>query len=134
VAQAPSNTSLIDKVALELKKATSAGVDPGDIAVLTLGGQTRTDVGVADRIGPFEVVRADDPLAGQHVIADTFLRFKGLERPWIIVTELTRATDRYDVRMHVALTRATVSCVVVATHEEVRGDPRLAAVAGASGR
>jgi len=128
VVKAPSESSLPDKVALEIKKATSAGVDPGDIAVLTLGGQTRSDLGVADEVGTFDVVRADDPRAGQHVVADTFLRFKGLERPWIIVTELSRATDRYDVRMHVALTRATVSCVVVATHHEVREDPRLAAV------
>jgi hypothetical protein len=31
--------------------------------------------------------------------------------------------------MHVALTRATVGCVVVATREEVERDPRLAAAA-----
>jgi hypothetical protein len=60
------------------------------------------------------------------VIADTFLRFKGLERPWVIVVELERGRTRYDVRMHVALTRATVGCVVVATGEEIGADQRLA--------
>jgi hypothetical protein len=39
-------------------------------------------------------------------VADTFLRFKGLERPAVIVTDLGKVTDRFDVRVHIALTRA----------------------------
>jgi hypothetical protein len=84
---------------------------------------------VAPRIKDYEAVRADDAKAVERVVADTFLRFKGLERPWIIVTELSLATDRYAVRMHVALTRATVGCVVLATREEIDADPRLKAAA-----
>jgi hypothetical protein len=61
------------------------------------------------------------------VIVDTFLRFKGLERPYVIVTELD-AGARYEVRMHVALTRATLQAVVVATPKDVAADPRLAAL------
>lgn len=60
-------------------------------------------------------------------MADTFLRFKGLERPLILVAELARGRQRYDVRMHVALTRATVRCVVLATREELEADERLGA-------
>jgi hypothetical protein len=87
-------------------------------------------LGVAERIGAHRVVRADSPEAGEHAIADTFLRFKGLERHWVIVTELSAAADhRYDVRMHIALSRATVGCVVVATGEQVDADPRLLAAA-----
>jgi len=88
--------------------------------VLTLGGQTRTSLGVADRIGSHAVVRADSPATSESIISDTFLRFKGLERPFVIVTALAAAMDhRYDVRMHIALARATVGCVVVATGEQV---------------
>ena len=121
----PTETAVLGKVATEIQKALGGGMSPGDIAVLTLAGQTRTELGVAGRIGSHAVVRADHPAAAEQVIADTFLRFKGLERPWIIVAELYRGGHRYDVRMHVALTRATVGCVVVATAEQIERDPRL---------
>ena len=73
-------------------------------------------------------MRADAADAAENVIADTFLRFKGLERPYVIVAELSSGPERYDVRMHVALTRATLACVVVGTEEEIARDPRLAAM------
>ncbi len=116
----PTQSAVPNKVALEIQKALGAGMKPRDIAVLTLAGQSRTTLCVADEIGQWTVVRASD-----HIVADTFLRFKGLERPWIIVTEVYLAERRYDVRMHVALTRATVGCVVVATAEQVDKDERL---------
>ena len=58
----------------------------------------------------------------------TFLRFKGFERPFVLVTELGGAEERreYDTRMYIALTRATVKAVIVATDDEVAGDDRLA--------
>lgn len=129
VIRAPSDTAIPARVATELTKALGAGLAPADIAVLSLAGQTRTKLCAQDRIGPHAVVRADDPRATDHVIADTFLRFKGLERPWILVTELSLGTTRADVRMHIALTRATLGCVVVATAEELARDPRLGALA-----
>ncbi len=112
-------------VAREIARARADGARPEDIAVLTLGGQTRTALCTKDRIGDVPVVRADDASAPEALIADTFLRFKGLERPVIIVTELARGTKRYDVRMHVALTRATLGCVVVATRDAIAADARL---------
>ncbi len=108
-----------------MKRALDDGVQPADIAVLSLAGRGRTAICAGDRIGAVPVVRADDPRAAESVVADTFLRFKGLERPWIVVTELERGTSRYDVRMHVALTRATVGCVVVATEGAIAADARL---------
>jgi hypothetical protein len=133
IVRAPSATSLRDRVAREIDKALSEGVRHADIAVLSLAGQMRTAICAGDRIGSTRVVRADDESAGEQVIADTFLRYKGLERPWIIITEigLAQLRERYDVRMHIALTRATVKCVVVATAEEIAGDARLAAALGA---
>jgi len=72
------------------------------------------------------LVRADSPEAPHSLIADTFLRFKGLERPFVIVTELTRgAISQYHRRMYIALTRATVAATIVCTPEAVAADPLL---------
>jgi hypothetical protein len=117
VVRAPSSTAVADKVALEVAKALGEGAAPSDIAVLSLAGQTRTKHCAGDRIGTHRVVRADAVDADQHVVADMCLRFKGLERPWIIVSD-----------MHVALTRATAGCVVVATGEDIAAGPRIMAV------
>ena len=130
VVRVPAATALEDYTAKEIKKALGEGARPGDIAVLSLGGQTRTELCSRDRIGDVAVRRADAEDAADHVIADTFLRFKGLERPWVIVVELERGRRRYDVRMHVALTRATVGCVVVGTGEEIGADRRILRHAG----
>jgi len=112
-----------------VEKLVEDGVEPEQIAVLSLAGQTKTALGNASRIGSLDAVRADDERAAENVVADTFLRFKGLERPWIVVTELGLATTAYEVRMHIALTRATVGSIVVATEEEITRDPHLRAVA-----
>jgi hypothetical protein len=109
----------------ELDRLLGAGVAPSDIAVLSLAGRAKTRLVDGAHIGPHAVVRADDPAAPERLVADTCLRFKGLERPWILVTELDLAPTGYDVRMHIALTRATVGCTVVATPEELGRDARL---------
>lgn len=130
VIRLPSATALEDYAAREIHKALSEGLSPHDIAVLSLGGQLKTELCARERIGPVPVRRADAPDAGEHVVADTFLRFKGLERPLVLVVELERGQTRYDVRMHVALTRATVRSVVLATREELEADARLGEVGG----
>lgn len=103
------------------------GADPGDIAVLSLGGQSRARLGTAMRIGEHPVARADDAEADRQIVADTFLRFKGLERPHVIVVELGLGQREYGVRMHIALTRAMDNAVVLATPEEIERDPNLKA-------
>ena len=129
VVRAASTATLADDVAREVERALADGATPADVAVISLAGQTRTQLCARDHLGERRVLRADADDAGEHVVADTFLRFKGLERPWVIVTELSLGETRHDVRMHVALTRATVGCVVVATAKEIGADPRLAAAA-----
>lgn len=131
IVRAPSESSIEDRVAREIAKAIGEGVAPGDIAVLSLAGVSRSRLAETQKIGATKIVRADDPHADDHVVADTFLRFKGLERPWIIVTEIGLGQKkRYEVRMHIALTRATLGCVVVAAAEEIAADERLAAMLG----
>lgn len=74
-------------------------------------------------------VRADDARAASSLIVDTFLRFKGLERPFVLVTELRRgAISQYSCRMHIALSRATVGVVIVCTPEALGEDGILRAL------
>lgn len=85
----------------------------------------------ADDIEGIAVVRADAEPISEAVVADTFLRFKGLERQVVIVSELGDASEDHDLRMHIALTRATAACFVVVTVSEIANDARLPAwVAG----
>ncbi|MBM4376734.1 MAG: NERD domain-containing protein [Deltaproteobacteria bacterium] len=125
----PDDAPLEVGVAAVLSSLLELGAAPSDIAVLTLAGQTRTALGVAEVVGEQRVVRADHPEREAHVVADTFLRFKGLERPYVLVVELEHGERRYDVRMHVALSRALVQAFVVAHASVVARDPRLAVLA-----
>jgi DNA helicase IV len=127
VVAVPGDTAaVLGRVRVELVRALKDGAKPGDIAILSLVGQSKSQLLKEARVDDARLVRADAPDAADHVVADTFLRFKGLERPYVIVTELSAGPERYDVRMHVALTRATLACVVVGTEEELARDARLA--------
>ncbi len=67
------------------------------------------------------------PRAARH----TFLRFKGLERSFVIIAELAgKNVTRYATRMHIALTRATVGAIIVAEEEAVSNHPRLSWLLG----
>ena len=64
-----------------------------------------------------------------EVVCDTFLRIKGLERPAVIVTDLsliphTEGAGR-NVRMHIALTRAQSALRIVAERDSFERDPIL---------
>ena len=113
-----------------LAQAAREGLGRAQQALLGLGGRKATGLASRDRVADRDLRRADAPDAHAHTVGDTFLRFKGLERPLVIVTELSRGAGNYDVRMYIALTRATVECVVVATASEIAADPRLAAALG----
>jgi hypothetical protein len=119
---------LLERLKHEVTRAVRDGAKPEDIAILSLQGQTRSELLKQKTLGAVRLLRADAPDAADHVICDTFLRFKGLERPVVFVTELDAARS-YDVRMHVALTRATLQATVVARPGEIEADPRLAALA-----
>jgi len=122
---------VLDRVRHEIETLQKGGARPGDIAVLSLAGQTRSRLLEKQRLGTIHVARADAPDASEHVVADTFLRFKGLERPFVIVTDLVHGEGmKYDVRMHIALTRATAGVIVVCDEADLSRDPRLGMVAG----
>jgi len=113
----------------EIGRLIADGLAPSDIAVLSLRGLgAQGGIVHRDRIGSHRVVRADDPAMAQQVVCDTFLRFKGLERPAIIVTDLVEEGHRQrGVRMHIALTRALDVVRIVGAREALAADPLLPA-------
>ena len=116
----------------ELDRLTKAGVPPGDIAVVSMVGTKNSEILGLGGVGQHNWVDANHEDATERLVADTFLRFKGLERPIIVVVEPgdDKAKRQYETRMHIAMTRAMTAVVVIASEEAVAGDPRLAALRG----
>ena len=80
-------------------------------------------------MGRHELVNAGAEDMGERLVADSFLRWKGLERPAVIVTDLPAGElGQREVRMYVALTRALLVARVVGTREELAQDALLAGV------
>ena len=121
----PSDSSAPDKIASEIGKFLSAGFKPSDIAVVSVRGQNAARNSGLTRIGAYRLVKADDPRAQNEIIDDTFLRFKGLERPAVIVTDLNLIHDRREVRMYIAITRALSALRIVAPRDAISADPIL---------
>jgi len=121
--------ALLPRLASTLDLLLAQGVRPEEIAVLSLGGQKRSVLQHLDVVGGHRLVRCDAPDAGSAVVADTFLRFKGLERPFVVVAELEGGLGhKFDTRMHIALTRATVGVRILCTAAELDRDTRLASL------
>lgn len=119
-----------DVLKAEVGRLLSEGAELNEIAILSAAGQTRSEAWGFSTIGDWEVRRSDDPDAHAHLVVDTFLRFKGLERPFVIVVEPKLGqNERYETRMHIATTRATVGLVVVCSPEALQADARLSRLA-----
>jgi hypothetical protein len=110
----------------EVTELVRRGARPRDIAILTLAGRQVSALLKRTALGPHAVRSADAPDAAQHLVADTFLRFKGLERPFVILVELDAGhASQYERRMHLAVTRATARLVILATPAALAADDRL---------
>ena len=113
---APSASSIPDKLGEEVDRLLSAGLEARQIGIVSLRGQGAGDVCGLPRVGRHPIVRADDPAMETSLVADTFLRWKGLERPAILLADLQEAELRQlPVRLNVALTRATLLVRFVGT-------------------
>jgi len=78
-----------DKITLDVDRLCSGGLKPQDIAILSLRGAAPPDsIAHKSSLGRHTLVRAADAGFEKHVVAETFLRFKGLERPVVIVYDL----------------------------------------------
>src|SRR5262249_47822564 len=104
-----------------------AGLAAGDVAVISLRGRDAESAVLGrSRLGAHDVVAADDAGIADAVVCDTFLRFKGLERPAVIVTDLGGAANRQrGARLYIALTRALDLVRVVGEDAAVHEDPVL---------
>jgi hypothetical protein len=114
---APGPSSVADKVGAEVDRLLSGGLEPGQIGIVSLRGQTAGDaIYRLPRIGRRPFVRASDPGAESSLVADSFLRWKGLERPAIVVADLPEAAlKQLPVRLNVAVTRAELLVRFVGT-------------------
>ena len=77
---------------------------------VTLWNEAINDDGTSRGLAPEDV--PDDP--PDAVLFETIRRFKGLERPVVILAELPTKGERLDELLYVALTRPTTQLVVVA--------------------
>lgn len=124
----PGPGNVIECIANEIDRFKGSGLAASDMAVLSLRGAAEPSAIIQrKRIGPHLVVRADNPEAGSSVVTKTFLRFKGLERSAIIITDVGLALDKpdYRKRMYIALTRALSAVRIIDTHDSLTRDPIL---------
>jgi hypothetical protein len=77
-------------------------------------------------LGGRPIVQATDDRAHEHIVCDTFLRYKGLERLAVIVTDLRCDSSRYAVRMNIAVSRAVGILRIIGAHEQIARDEILA--------
>jgi hypothetical protein len=124
VVAAPEETK--DRVRHLVDELRRQGAKPSDIAIVSLAGQSRSELYKLPMLGSHKLVHGDSPEARDHIVMETFLRFKGLERPFVIVCETSGThLTQFATRMHIGLTRATVAATLVAHPELVAADPRL---------
>lgn len=63
-----------------------------------------------------------------RIICDTFLRYKGLERPVVIVADVKTETERHGVRMNIGVGRAFGALRAVVSKNELQRDAVLSRV------
>jgi hypothetical protein len=127
VVACPSEASVVQKVVAEVQRLRGEGFELRDIAIISLRGRRNTQLLSELKIPGVVVARADDERADELLVADTFLRFKGLERKAVIVVDLPKDLEQRDKRMHIALTRATATARVVAWRDAIEADSVLRA-------
>ena len=122
-----SEGKLLKQIGKEINRLLSGGLKPNDIAVVSLRGRGSKE-GITHKkdIGGHPVVLATDPKADKNIICDTFLRFKGLERPAVIITDIRLVSDLYEKRMHIAISRALSLLRIIGMETEIKKDSILA--------
>jgi hypothetical protein len=122
-----SEQRVAKQVGKEVSRLLGEGLQPSEIAVLSVRGRgAKENICHIGELGGHKVVPATDSKADSHIVCDTFLRFKGLERPAVIVTDLRLVSNLYEMRMHMAVSRALSLLRIVALQAEIKRDPRLA--------
>jgi DNA helicase IV len=117
-------------VAQEINTFLKEGFHPNDVAIISL--VSRTDSGAIaglDVLDGHTLVRADDQRIKGEVVADSVYRFKGLERPVVILTDLSLRGSESDAirraKMNVAITRAQSFLRIIDTSEAISKEREL---------
>lgn len=126
-----SRADLPGMIAREISRLTEQGLRRNEIAVISLVGRARKDsVARLRKAGNYTLAAADDSDMDSNAVADTMLRFKGLERAAVIVSDLSlRGRESAETRragMYIALTRARSFLRIVDTRQALAGEAPLA--------
>lgn len=115
-----------EEVGREINELLKEGFKLSDIAVISLRGMMLAEnIMHQKKMGKYLIFNATDTNAYDNIVCDTFLRFKGLERPAVIVTDLRYVVDKYEIRMNMALSRALSVLRIVCAESELNKDPIL---------
>ena len=115
-----------EAVGREIRALLKEGFAESDIAVVSLRGMMyQGNIMHRGELGGCRTAQATDLEGRDRVVCDTFLRYKGLERPVVVVADVLTSAERYAVRMNIAVSRAFGALRVVAGRGEVERDPVL---------
>jgi len=129
VATGDADQEIHAAVGNEIRAAKKQGFAESDIAVVSLRGLMYPgNIVHAGSLGRCEFAKATDLEHRDRVICDTFLRYKGLERPVVIVADVLTEASRYPVRMNIAASRAFGALRIVVSRGEIEKDPILTKV------
>ncbi len=117
-------------VGREIRAVKKEGFLESDMAVVSLRGMMYpTNIMHSGTLGRCELAQATDLDHRDRIICDTFLRYKGLERPIVIIGDVLTETSRYSVRMNIAVSRAFGALRIIVPKRELERDPILNRVA-----
>lgn len=125
-----SNQSNVhENVGKEINELLEEGFNLSDIAVVSLRGMMlEENIMHLEKLGGQTIVKATGTKAYNNIVCDTFLRFKGLERPAVIVTDLRYVVEKYEIRMNMAVSRTLSVLRIVGLESEINKDVLLSSI------
>ena len=120
-----------EAVGREIRALKTEGFADSDIAVVSLRGMMYPgNIMHRKELGGCDLAQATDLAGRDRIVCDTFLRYKGLERPVVIVADVKTEAERYAVRMNIAVSRAFGALRVIVSRRKLEKDKILGRVAG----
>ena len=121
-----TDQKLLSNIEDEIESLIDSGLRPNDIVIISVRGKgEEKNIMHREKIGGRRIVPATDVDAESEIICDTFLRFKGLQRPAVIVTVRIPTLSARRQCMHMAISRTQSLLRIVGRESEIRNDPIL---------